>query len=325
MIRSTFSRDFAIGVVVVVVVSFLDQSIANPNLHDVVLRLCSFGLFAVSVNLLVGYTGLLSFGQAAFFGAGAYIFTLLMQLTNLSTPLVLGFTLVGVSLLALVIGAICVRLNGVYFTFLTLAMQMMLYSLLIAWSSFTGGEQGLSGGIPRRPFLGIDLTNGAHLYVFSLSALVLSLVLLRRIVASPFGAALRMIRDNSERALFLGVPVQRYKLIAFVTSSIFAGVAGVLMSLFVSGAFPNFAYWTMSGESLFMIMLGGMSSFFGPLLGTFVWIELESFINANMTHHGLALGLVILFVVLGMRKGLLDFAGDLVRYFSRRLSARRTS
>ncbi len=154
---------------------------------------------------------------------------------------------------------------------------------------------------------------------------VLSLVLLRRIVASPFGAALRMIRDNSERALFLGVPVQRYKLIAFVTSSIFAGVAGVLMSLFVSGAFPNFAYWTMSGESLFMIMLGGMSSFFGPLLGTFVWIELESFINANMTHHGLALGLVILFVVLGMRKGLLDFAGDLVRYFSRRLSARRTS
>lgn len=311
MPKSSFLRDLGIGLLVVIAGALFDWAVPNPLLHDLVLRLCSLGLFAVSLNLLVGYTGLLSFGQATFYGAGAYVFTLLMQKSGLDIPTAFVVTLVCVSLLSLLIGAVCVRLSGVYFTFLTLAVQMMFYSMLIAWSSFTGGEQGLTGGLPKPPFLGVDLTDGRHFYIFTIAVFVLSLVLLRRIVASPFGVALRMIRDNTERALFLGVPVQRYKLMAFVTSSLFATVAGVLTSLFVSGAFPNFAYWTMSGEGLFMIMLGGMSNFFGPVVGAFALVVLEDVINSNLSHHGLALGLVILFAVLGMRKGLVDFLSDL--------------
>jgi branched-chain amino acid transport system permease protein len=323
MPKSSFLRDLVIGIVVVMAAALLDRALGNPMVHDLVLRLCSLGLFAISLNLLVGYTGLLSFGQATFYGAGAYAFTLLMQKSGLSIPSAFVLTLLGVSLFSVVVGALCVRLSGVYFTFLTLAIQMMFYSMLIAWSSFTGGEQGLTGGLPKPQFIGIDLTNKAHFYIFNLSVFVLSLVILRRIVASPFGVALRMIRDNPERALFLGVPVQRYKLVAFVTSSLFATAAGVLASLFVSGAFPNFAYWTTSGEGLFIIMLGGVTNFFGPVVGALLLIVLEGEVNARFTHHGLALGLVILFAVLGMRKGVLDFLSDMFSSNRKRAADRK--
>ena len=324
MHKASLLRDVIVGIIVVIAAVLLNMAIGTPMLRDLALRLCSLGLFAVSLNLLVGYTGLLSFGQATFYGAGAYMFTLLMQKSGLGIPSAFGLTLIGVSLLAVVVGTICVRLTGVYFTFLTLAIQMMFYSMLIAWSSFTGGEQGLTGGLPKPPFLGIDLTNPTHFYIFSVSVFVVSLVILRRIVASPFGASLRMIRDNADRALFLGVPVQRYKLFAFVVSSLFATVAGILTSLFVSGAFPNFAYWLTSGDGLFMIMLGGASNFFGPVLGAIVLIVLDNLINVHIKHHGLVLGVVILFVVLGMRKGILDYLAEIFASYSERSATRRS-
>ena len=213
------------------------------------------------------------------------------------------------------VGAICVRLTHVAFTFLTLAVQMMFYSLLVAWSSLTGGEQGLIGGLPKPAFFGIDLARPGHFYAFNVAVFVLCLLVLRRIVQSPFGAALRMIRDNAERALFLGIPVGRYKLAAFVISSVFACVAGILMSLFVSGAFPNFAYWSMSGEGLFMIMLGGAQTFLGPALGALLLIILESLVTVHTRHHGLVLGAIILVAVLGLRRGILDVAW--ARYLAR--------
>jgi branched-chain amino acid transport system permease protein len=137
--------------------------------------------------------------------------------------------------------------------------------------------------------------------------LLFSAVILRQVLRSPFGAALRMLRDNPDRAAFVGLSVFRYRLAAFVIAGGFAGLAGVLMSLYVSGAFPSFAFWTTSGEAIFMIMLGGVSVFLGPLVGTGIFLLLNDWITALTEHHGLFFGIILLIIVLGLRKGLLDF------------------
>jgi branched-chain amino acid transport system permease protein len=305
-----FTRELLLGLAVFAFALVVDAVLQSSTVRDVVIRLCSLGLFAVSLNLLVGYTGLLSFGQAMFFGVGAYAFTLLMQSGKVGIPTAFLITVLIGAASGLIIGAVCVRLTHVAFAFLTLAVQMMFYSLLVAWSGLTGGEQGLIGGLPKPAFLGIDLTRPTHFYAFNVAVFIVCLLILRRIVLSPFGAALRMIRDNADRALFLGIPVGRYKLAAFVISSMFACVAGILMALFVSGAFPNFAYWTMSGEGLFMIMLGGSQTFLGPVLGALIMTILDGIVIATTRHHGLVIGMVILVAVLGLRRGILDVAWE---------------
>jgi branched-chain amino acid transport system permease protein len=185
---------------------------------------------------------------------------------------------------------------------------MLLYSLLIAWSTLTGGEQGLIGGIPRPPFWGVNLGNPFHFYVFNVVIFVGSVAIMYVIVRSPFGVALRMTRDNPQRATFLRVNVPRFKLAVFVIASLFSGLAGVLMGLYVSGAYPDFAFWTMSAEGLFMIMLGGTQVFLGPAVGAVLMIVLESIVDTYTGHHGIVLGGIILFIVFVLRRGVLDYA-----------------
>ena len=180
-------------------------------------------------------------------------------------------------------------------------------------------DQGLRGGIPRPVFLGVNLGNRLHLYFASCALLVVGLLLMRQIVQSPFGYTLRMIRDNAGRASFLGVAVWRVRLVAFVLAGIFAGVGGVVMSLFVSGAYPEFADWTISGEGIFINMLGGISTFLGPMVGTVILLLLNDSVTRLTEHYGLVLGLVILFFAIGLRKGLLDFV---VEWFRGRHAAR---
>ena len=280
----------------------------SGKFNEWVIRLCCLGLFAMSLNLLVGYTGLLSFGHATFFGLGAYAFCILMQSKLVNVPLAIVGTLAVTGFAAVIIGVICVRLTHVYFAFITLAIQMLLYSLLIAWSTLTGGEQGLIGGIPRPPFWGVNLGNPFHFYVFNVVIFVGSVAIMYIIVRSPFGVALRMIRDNPQRAMFLRVNVPRFKLAVFVIASLFSGLAGVLMGLYVSGAYPNFAFWTMSGEGLFMIMLGGAQVFLGPAVGAALMIVLDSIVNTYTGHHGIVIGGIILFTVLILRRGALEYA-----------------
>jgi branched-chain amino acid transport system permease protein len=281
--------------------------IDSGTFREWVIRLCCLGLFAMSLNLLVGYTGLLSFGHATFFGIGAYCFCILMQSHAVGIPAAILITLFMSGVAGFLIGIICVRLMHVYFAFITLAIQMLLYSLLIAWSSLTGGEQGLIGGVPRPPFLGVNLSNPFHFYIFNVVIFVASVALMYRVVNSPFGATLRMIRDNPQRAVFLGINVPRHKLAIFVIASLFSGLAGILMGLYVSGAYPNFAFWTTSGEGLFMIMLGGVRVFLGPAVGAALMIILESLVNTYTGHHGLMLGSIILMTVLGLRRGVLEY------------------
>ncbi len=300
-------RDAIWAAVALVVLLMLPVVVPQPALRDFLIYVMAYGLLAMSLNLLIGFTGLVSFGHAAYFASGAYVFGLLMQSGLTSVPVAMLAAVGGTALLALVIGAICVRSKEIYFAFITLAFQMFIHSIILTWIGLTGGDQGLRGGIPRPPFWGIDLNDARTLYAFCTVVSVLCLLLMRQIVQSPFGATLRMIRDNPLRANFVGVNVLRVKLAVFVIASTMASVGGIILALFVSGAYPDFAFWTTSGEAIFMIMLGGTQLFLGPLVGTVMLQALNHYVTIYTEHHGIVLGTVILIFVLGLRRGLADF------------------
>lgn len=311
--RPTLGRDLAVAGAALVVLLVLPMLWPSKALSDFVIRVAAFSLFATSLNLLVGYTGMVSFGHGMFFGFGAYCFGLSMQRLGVSIPVALVITIVSSAVLAALVGAISIRLKDIYFSFITLAFQMLLYSLIIAWVPLTGGDQGLMGGIPRPPFFGINLNIESHRYACAVVLMVVGLLAMRHIVESPFGYTLRMIRDNTDRASFLGINVFRAKLTVFVIAGVFGALGGVIMALFVSGAYPEFSNWTMSGEGVFMIMLGGISTFIGPTAGAIILSLLNDLITRRTEHHGIFLGAIILLFALGLRRGVTDFVADWLR------------
>ena len=306
------SLDLLVALIAFAVLASLPFLSSSKALLDFVIRCSAYGLFATSLNLLVGYTGLISFGHGMFFGLGAYGFGLIMQRTGAPIPLAFAATLAITAAIAAIIGAICVRLKEIYFAFVTLAFQMLIHSTILSWASLTGGDQGLRGGIPRPVFLGIDLSNHLHLYLVSCALLVAGLLAMRQIAQSQFGYTLRMIRDNATRAGFIGIDVWRAKLIIFVLAALFASLGGIVMALFVSGAYPEFAYWTISGEGIFINMLGGVTTFLGPMVGTVLLLTLNDTVTRLTEYHGIVLGVVILFFAIGLRKGLMDFVAEWV-------------
>jgi branched-chain amino acid transport system permease protein len=310
MSRAHTLRDIAIGCLVVAILAAIPFLLPSKAFQDFVIRCASMALFATSLNLLVGYTGLSSFGHGLFYGLGTYSFALLMQNTSVSLPLAFVLTLLITALTAVIVGAICIRLRLIYFAFVTLAMQMLAHSIIISWVGLTGGDQGLQGGIPRRVVAGIDLGNQYNLYVFSAVALVIGLLLMRHIVATTFGTTLRMIRDNETRAAFVGISVWRVKLTVFVLAAVFASVGGMVMSLFVSGAYPELINWPISGDAIFAIVMGGVGSFLGPTVGTMILLLLNDVVTRQTEYYGLALGTIILLFALGLRRGVLDFVTE---------------
>jgi branched-chain amino acid transport system permease protein len=305
--RSGLVRDLGMSGLLLAVLLVLPALIPHPALRDFLIYFMAYGLLAMSLNLLVGLTGLVSFGHAAYFATGAYAFGLLMQSGKVSIPVAFVATIAGTAILALVIGAICVRLKEIYFAFITLAFQMFIHSIILTWVSLTGGDQGLRGGIPRPVFLGVDLNDGRVLYSFCVFVFIACVMIMRQVWQSPFGYTLRMIRDNPARANFLGVNVPRVKLGIFVIAGAIASVSGILLALFVSGAYPEFGFWTTSGEAIFMIMLGGTQLFLGPLVGALLLQLLNHFVTVYTEYHGLVLGSVILLIVLGLRQGVADY------------------
>ena len=313
----TFNKELLLalaGLAILIVIPFIFPSRVAL---DFVIRLAAFGLFATSLNILVGYGGMVSFGHAMFFGGGAYAFGLLMQKGGASIPVAILGAVVFCALLGLVVGAICVRLKEIYFSFLTLAFQMLIHSIIITWSSLTGGDQGLMGGIPR-VWGSINLADTQTLYWFSCIIGVLCLFLMRYILQSPFGYTLRMVRDNADRAKFLGIDVWRVRLYAFILASCFAGVGGIIMALFVSGAYPEFSYWTMSGEAVFMILMGGLHIFIGPVVGAGLLMVFNDIITRTTEYHGLALGVIVLIFALGFKRGIADFAVQIYQFLFKR-------
>ena len=321
MSGSNFYRDYLIAVVAFAIFAAIPFVFPSRGVTDFIVRLAAFAIFATSLNLLVGYAGMESFGHGLFFGLGCYSFALIMKNFGVSVPVAFVLTLLISVVVAALVGAICVRLNETYFAFLTLAFQMLLHSAIIAWTPVTGGDNGLTG-VPRPPFWGIRLDNHYHLYLLSAGLLILSLLAMYHIVQSPFGMTLRMIRDNASRAIFLGINVWRMRLAAFIVAGAFGAVGGVVMSLFVQGAFPDFAFWAISGEAIFMIMLGGLTVFLGPVVGAVIFLVLNDVVTKFTSYYGLVLGGIILLFALGLRKGLLDFIAD---YFADRRQANQAA
>jgi branched-chain amino acid transport system permease protein len=300
-------RDVAIAAIALIVVLAIPLFHRSPAFEDFVIRLSAMALFATSLNLLVGNTGMVSFGHGMFYGLGAYAFALTMQMTDILLPVAAALAVLITTFAAFCVGAICVRLGTDYFAFITLAMQMLFYSVIISWQTLTGGDQGLRGGIPRREIFGFELASQLHLYQFCTIVAVLGLLALRHVSASPFGQTLRMIRDNENRASFTGVVLWRARLLAFTIAGAFAGLGGVLAALFVSGAYPELADWPNSGQAIFAVMLGGINSFLGPVLGAMILLALNDVVTRFTEYQGLVLGIVILAFALGLRRGVLDF------------------
>jgi branched-chain amino acid transport system permease protein len=314
--------------VLLLIAGFLVPAMGSRFYTFLVNDIVIWALFATSLNVLVGYTGLVSFGHAAYFGIGAYATGLLMKKAGVS--FLLAFPAAGVlaGLFALVFGFFCVRLTRIYFAMLTLAFAQIVWAICFKWNEVTGGEQGMPE-IPYPSFDWVDRVAAvlpfvggyrtSDYYYFTCLILVAGcLWILRRIVASPFGRMLTTIRENAERAEFIGVNVRRYELAAFVIAGIFAGLAGGLFGIFNRGVFPDFAYWTKSSEVLIMTLLGGMGTFLGPAVGAAALIWLNQQIVSYTEYWPLILGTILVILLFVFPGGIAGTVGELWRRFVRR-------
>jgi len=287
--------------VLVILPFFLEKGVSQYYLYLTV-KILVWALFAMSFNLVLGYGGMMSFGHAAFFGIGAYTFALLM--VKASFPLMVAFAVAPFVAAAagLIIGYFSVRIKGVfYFATITLSFAQLAYILAFKWRSFTFGDDGIQG-LPIPEFIS-TVDTYINYYFFSLIIILVCIYLLWRIVRSPFGMMLRSLRENPERAAFVGIKVENYRLIAFVISAFFSGIAGVLYALLETSIAPDILFWSMSGEVILMGLLGGMHLFLGPALGATIMVLLNSFITSYTEYWGLFLGLTLIFIVLFFPKG----------------------
>jgi branched-chain amino acid transport system permease protein len=283
------------------------------------MKLLCFGLFACAFNLLIGYTGLLSFGHAAFFGSAGYVAGYMLR--DKGWPIELAIlTGVGASaLIGLVMGALAIRRKGIYFSMITLALAQMVYFGALR-APFTGGEDGLQG-VPKGKALGfIDLSNDVAMYFFVLAIAIAGYALINRTVHSPFGQVLKAIKENEPRAISLGFDVDRYKLMAFVLSAALAGLAGATKTAMMGFATLTDVYWTMSGLVILMTLVGGMGTLVGPFIGAVIIVSLEEklgeignflatstgieWFNTLGESVGMVTGLIFIACVLLFRRGI---------------------
>ncbi len=298
------------------------------------MKLLCFALFACAFNLLIGYTGLLSFGHAAFFGASGYVAGNALKNWGFPVELAILAGVAGAAVVGLVMGALAIRRAGIYFSMITLALAQMVYFGGLRFTDFTGGEDGLQG-VPRGKLLGvIDLGNDLTLYFVVLAIAVAAFALIVRTVHSPFGQVLKAIKENEPRAISLGYDVDRYKLVAFVLSAALAGLAGALKTVVLGFETLTDLHWTMSGLVILMTLVGGMGTLAGPLLGAVVIIALENklgdfgtmlaggtgieWFNTLGEAVSMVTGLIFVACVLLFRKGIV---GEIVDRFGRRKPA----
>lgn len=306
--------------------AILIAALAAPfYLYPVLLmKILCFALFACAFNLLIGFTGLLSFGHAAFFGGASYIAGHALKEWGVPTEVGLLLGTAFAAVLGLVMGSLAIRRQGIYFTMITLALAQMLYFVFLQMP-FTGGEDGLQS-IPRGTLLGsIDLKNDLTMYYFVLAIVVAAFVLIVRIVHSPFGQVLKAVKENEPRAISLGYDADRYKLLAFVLSAALAGLAGSTKSLVLGFGTLTDVHWSMSGLVVLMTLVGGMGTLIGPVIGAIIIIALENklgdfgtwlagvtqieWFNTIGESVTMVTGLIFVICVLAFRRGII---GELV-------------
>ena len=268
-----------------------------------VMRVMCFALFASAFNLLLGYGGLLSFGHAAYFGLASYVCAHAARSWGLDPALAILLGTLASGALGAVFGAVAIRRQGIYFSMITLALAQIVYFASLQ-APFTGGEDGIQG-VPRGKLFGaIDLASDATLYVVVAAIFVTGLLVIYRIVHSPFGQVLRAIRENENRALSLGYRVDRYRLAVFVMSAALAGLAGSTKAIVFQLASLTDVHWTMSGEVVLMTLIGGMGTMFGPTVGALVFTALEFYLSSIGSWVTVVEGGVFVVCVLAFREGI---------------------
>jgi branched-chain amino acid transport system permease protein len=263
-------------------------------------KIMILALAASSLNLILGYGGMVSLGHAAYFGLGAYTAAILVREGVHSAWVIWPAALVLCGLLAFLIGSVCLRTRGIYFIMITLAFAQMIYYVVVSQRQY-GGEDGL---LAPRPDFGLFELTDAALYYLALAVLVAALYAMARLVNSRFGRVLQAIRENESRALAIGYPVYRFQLVAFVIAGTAAGLAGLLMAHYAEYASPSLLAWQKSGHLIIMVILGGMGQFWGGVLGATAFVVAEEVLQSYTIHWQLGLGLILLLVVLFAPRGI---------------------
>ena len=295
----------AVGVIVVLAGFGALPIFFSTGWLSLITEMLILALAACGLNLMLGYAGMVSFGPAGFYAVGAYATALI--LTNTKLPFALAFVAgpVIAALVAIPIGWFCVRLTHVYFALLTLAFAQIIHTIIFEWYDFTKGDNGIVD-IPMPEIL----RSIPHYYYFSLIVIAFCLALLWMIIKSPFGKTLQAMRENTQRAESIGIPVRLYQLSTFVLSGFFLGVAGSLFCGFNKNVFPNYAHWIKSTEMLVVCLLGGIYNFFGPIVGSIVYLFLDKVITGYTQFWPLVLGLIIILLLLFLRGGIAGFIAE---------------
>jgi branched-chain amino acid transport system permease protein len=292
---------------------------ASQFVNYLMLTFFAYAITVIGFNLLFGYTGLLSFGHALFMTVGAYTAAFLTgKFSVLYMEVILVVAVIISSILAALIGAICVRYIKIYFAMLTLAFGMLFYTFLLKFYYLTGGDEGMRvlrpyllgfnfSEIPKMQFL-----TGSY-YFYTLAILAILTFAMWKIVSSPFGLCLKAIRDNPEKAEYLGVSVRKYRWYAFIISGAYAAVGGALLAPAVGQVDPGLTYWTHSGTLVFMTLLGGFENFFGPLIGGVVYIFLQDKVMSLTTYWRFIFGAILAFIVIAAPGGIAGVISSLVK------------
>ncbi len=280
----------------------------RPYYVGLATRMLIFALFAMSLDLLLGYAGLASLGHAAYFGVGAYAVSLLILHWGFSSAVAFPAALVAATAAGALFAPLALRARGSYFLMITFALSQVVWSVAFGWRSLTNGDDGMPG-VPR-PNFGWSLESTNSFYYFALGLTALATLALVAIVRSPFGRALRGIRESESRMQALGYDVWRYQFAAFVLAAAFAGLAGALYAYFNRFVGPEYLYVIQSAEALIMVILGGAGTLLGPALGAGIIVFLEDFVSSMTEHWVLVLGVIYVLVTLFAPRGLIGLVND---------------
>lgn len=280
-----------------------------------VMQALCFALFACAFNLLIGYSGLLSFGHAMFLGTAGYVSAHALKVWGVSPEIGVLLGVLAAAALSVVTGLIAIRRQGIYFAMITLALSQLLFFIYLQ-TPFTHGEDGIQG-IPQGRLFGIfDLSKTTTLYYFVLAVFLIGFLIIYRAINSPFGEVLKSIRENEQRAISLGYKTDQYKLLAFILSGTLAGLAGAIKVFVAQNASLTDVHWTMSGEVVLMTLVGGLGTVFGPVVGAFVIIAMQQYLAGFGQWVTVIQGAIFVICVLTFRRGVI---GEIAHFFKRSL------
>lgn len=293
----------AIGYLIFIIILIMSPFVGPKYNTFLLTKALIMAIWALAYNILLGYTGMLSFGHALYFGVGAYTVALLIKWIGIrSMEILLLSSIISSAVIGALVGFLCIRYIAVYFALLTLAFGQFFFALTYKLYWITRGADGLP--VPRPYLLGIKFTMMIR-YFFVLAIFIVSTIIIWWILNSPFGKTLQAIRENPSRAEFVGVNVSHYKWLAFILSSIFSGIAGALYAPLFAHVTPDFLHWAFGGLVLYMVLIGGHKSFVGPIIGAFVFTYVENYVTAHTIYWPIILGCILIIIVFAFPNGIM--------------------